>query len=325
MDAFASHRHLLEHLLPVWTALPEVERGTFYAASKLVRRWARELGVETVFRVPDMPGPAILIANHADYQRCHPGRPVVYLEHGAGQSYVDVPEHPSYSGGKDRDRVAAFLTLNPHTARRESAVYGSERVHVVGSPRLDVLSEMVRAPRESRPVVAFAWHWDCGLVPETRWAFPAFQGAVKRLAASGRYSVLGHGHPRVWPQLRRWYEAHGIEAVGFRDVLARADVLCVDNSSVGYEAAALGIPTIWLNAPVYRKDVEHGLRFWSHVPGPQVDDPAELEGAIVERLNVPGRWPQRSSHIADQVYPSWTRGQAAELAARISGNLPDKC
>ena len=34
IDALATHYHLVEHLEPIWWALPEEERGTFWVGSK---------------------------------------------------------------------------------------------------------------------------------------------------------------------------------------------------------------------------------------------------------------------------------------------------
>ena len=90
------------------------------------------------------------------------------------------------------------------------------------------------------------------------------------------FEVIGTWHPRdtlghkVWKNL-------GIEATSDPDeVLRKATLLIADNTSLLYEAAHVGIPSIVLNAPWYRKDVEHGLRFWDHVPGAMVDDPYEF-------------------------------------------------
>jgi glycosyltransferase involved in cell wall biosynthesis len=70
-------------------------------------------------------------------------------------------------------------------------------------------------------------------------------------------------------------------------VLSEADVVVADNTSLLYEAAALNIPTVCLNIPSYRREVEHSGRFWSNPPGPQVDHPSELADAIVCALTDP--------------------------------------
>ena len=54
-----------------------------------------------------------------------------------------------------------------------------------------------------------------------------------------------------------------------------------------FEAASVGIPVVAMNAPAYRRDVHHGLRFWDAVPGPQVDDTDQLLATIHGVLDDP--------------------------------------
>jgi hypothetical protein len=66
-----------------------------------------------------------------------------------------------------------------------------------------------------------------------------------------------------------------IEVVPVADVRKFANLLICDNSSLMYEMSYLGRNVVALNAPWYRRDVEHGLRFWQW-RGIQVDTPEEL-------------------------------------------------
>ena len=93
-------------------------------------------------------------------------------------------------------------------------------------------------------------------------------------ALAERWTVLGHGHPRILDQLMPVYEELGIEpAYTFEEVLDRASVYCCDNSSTLFEFASLDRPVVVLNPPWYRREVEHGLRFWEAATvGVQVGD-----------------------------------------------------
>lgn len=139
-----------------------------------------------------------------------------------------------------------------------------------------------------QPVVAVTFHSDLALCPETRSAWRYYDPHLPRLVTDPRWRVLGHGHPRLWPTIRRRWTELGVDHTPDPDVvLSTADVLVMDNSSIGYEAAALGIPVVALNMPSYRRDVEHSGRFWSAVPGIQVDHPSELADAIACVLTNP--------------------------------------
>lgn len=203
---------------------------------------------------------------------------IVLMQHGAGQSYSD--DNPAYPGGVDNDAVGLFLTPNEHSATRWRTRYPDAAVEVVGTPRLDDLPARVPGPG---PVIAFGFHWNAYHHPESRSAFAWYQSIIPTIAQ--RYAVLGHGHPRA-SFLPPFYAKHGIEHVAsFDDVCRRADVYVADNTSSLFEFASTGRPVVVLNAPWYRRDVSHGLRFWDAASvGPNVSDPAELPDAIEAAL-----------------------------------------
>jgi CDP-glycerol glycerophosphotransferase (TagB/SpsB family) len=129
-----------------------------------------------------------------------------------------------------------------------------------------------------------------------------------------RYEVIGHGHPRIWPVLEPQYRRFGIEPVAeFDDVMARAAVYVCDNSSTIYEFASTDRPVVVLNAPWYRREVEHGLRFWSLIPGEQVAGPEELPRAI-DRALAEDPYAERRREVVAEVY-AYTDGKAAARAA----------
>ncbi len=312
IDAYASYPHLFDHIAPIWRALDE--RGTFYVGARRLLPYAQRHGIDVQHGHVEKGTAPVLVANHHDLEHLPPGRAGIFVEHGAGQSYADLPTHPAFSGGERRAKARLYLALNDATAARDAVGTPGAQVAVVGSPRLDTLHAPLRWS-SSRPVVAVAWHWDCALLPETRWAWPHYRKAVARL--SKRYTVLGHGHPRVWSLLAPRYEQMGIEPVqSFAEVVRRAQVVVVDNTSAGPEAAACGLPVVWANAPWYRRDVEHGGRFWQWPRGQvQCDDPDLLGDAVAEALADTPEAQQARHHMVDAIYPEWTRGRAAALAA----------
>ncbi len=130
----------------MWDALPAALRGAFYAprasdpwGEPLPPRWSRD-------RV-------VLVASYVDALKARPRR-LVYLEHGAGQSYEGDPRsagHPSYSGGAALDAVVLFLVPHETVAARWSARYPGTAVAVVGVPKLDPFHARLVTPALPSP------------------------------------------------------------------------------------------------------------------------------------------------------------------------------
>lgn len=304
VDLASSHRHYLDHLLPVWRALPREARGDVYLAAPLLSSipGARPLGA-----LGDSDRP-VLVAGFDDLRRVD-GQAIL-MEHGVGQSYAGDPDHraaganPAYAGGDGRHGVIAFLCPNEYAAARNRAAHPDVPVVVVGSPRLAALQSLpAPAPPGDRPVVAFGFHWSCTVSPEAGTGWSHWRAALEKLVAAGDFEVLGHGHPRAWPDLEPAYRDLGIEPVrDFDEVLRRAHVYACDNSSTLFEWAALRGPTVVLDWPACRPWVEHGLRWWDAADvGPRILERAALPAAIRSALKV-SPWPGAEERIA-RVFP----------------------
>ena len=300
LDAIASDSHYAAHLLPVWTALEaDIDEG------RLTMPAGRGRSIDW----GDTP---VLAASWKDARTAtRKGRPVILMEHGAGQSYIGV-DHPSYVGAQDRTGVILYLAPNESAAGRHRAAHPDIPVEVVGCPKLDALAAI---PRPTGHTVGLTHHWSTGICPETRPAFSHYAAVYPALAE--RFDVLGHAHPRD-PGRQFWYRRNGIRyAPFFSAVVAEATVLVVDNSSVGAEWLALDRPVVWLNAPWYRRDVHHGGRFWDWArAGLEVNDPAELPIAVAASLAVDPMADARRKMIPDLYANPGTATQAAADAIR---------
>jgi hypothetical protein len=304
VNFIAGERHFAEHLRPVYNALPEDLRGEFVEGKVFYRNHA-ELTV---------------VSSWGDYKRTT--GPVIHFEHGCGLTYGNG--HSSYAGGLGKDRVELFCVTNQAVADANAEVYPNTPQVIVGAPKLDAWANRP-APSYSLdthlryrnpPAVAFSFHWDCRVVPETRWAVPEYLGTVCEIARRKRlpYDMIGHGHPRAWSELSKVWARNGLRTMPrFDDVLAAANVYVCDNSSTIYEFAALDRPVVVLNASYYRRDVHHGLRFWEDVPGIQVNKASELQDAIQEAVENDTFAAERR-RITEKVYPYL--GQSAARSAQ---------
>jgi hypothetical protein len=250
MTVLATYPHYGDHLAPVAALLPP------------------DLDVALVAGYND-----VVAAKRAGHKR------IVLMQHGAGQSYSTT--HPNYPGGRRNDAVGLFLTPNEHSADRWRQAYPLTPAVAVGCPKLDTLP--TRSPKRPYPVVAITFHVDLYVCEETRSALDWYRSALPALART--YTVIGTGHPRR-NDLASVYAKAGIEYVpDFAEVCRRADVLAFDNTSAGYEFAATGRPVVVMDAPWYRSDARHGLRFWDAANvGVRASVPDDLAPAIERAL-----------------------------------------
>jgi hypothetical protein len=318
IDAYSSLSHYSAHLRPIWAELERLGIAGDYFTAK-----ATDGGLPMTGEAQSRKDRPVMVASYTDAQHWR-SRAVIYVEHGAGQTYGGSDARDdrnaslsgSYSGGVGLGNVSLFICPSQTVADRWTARYPTAQTAAVGCPKLDRFHLMERID-PGIWTVAIAFHWDLGLCPETRWAVPHYGTRLQDLrrvveGLGGR--LIGHGHPRDTRAFGELYGRHSIEYWASSDrVLSEAHCLIVDNSSLGYEFASLGRPTIWMNAPWYRKDVHHGLRFWDLIPGPQVDDMDQLLTEITVRREQPDHVAARD-RVMPQVY-AYTDGKASLRAA----------
>lgn len=222
-------------------------------------------------------------------------RKVILVEHGAGQRY----HRDAGAGGANQENreVVLFLAPSERVAENGKSEYPRARRVAVGSPRVEQLSKLERKPES----VVMTWRWNSPGMPEQKGAWERYKVAAKALAQE--YPVLGHGHPRLKSTLSKAYKQYKIsQEWDWAECVKQASALTVDNSSVMWEACALDIPVVVINAPWYRKDQHWGLRFWDYADiGPQVDQPGDLIEAVRLVLEE-DIWKERRAAASGYVY-----------------------
>lgn len=309
-----SEEHFLDHIAPLALAM----NGTVWATNGAALTRGTDLGLDMHPVGKGMPTiKHIVVASYGDLKysrRYAPKARRVLLQHGSGQSYNGSPtsrRHPSYSGGIDHADVGLFLVPNSYSGDAWQKQYPEAKVVIVGCPRIDTLP---RKERRFPPVVAISFHWQCGVVDEAKSTFQHYRHGIELLQKDPRWQVLGHSHPRIRSKLAGYYRRYGVEIVDdFNEVCERADVYIIDNSSTMFEFAATGRPVVVMNAPWYRKDINHGMRFWELASvGTQVEHPKELLSAVELALRDPRGLREERERIVNLVYP--IRQGATEIA-----------
>lgn len=332
IDFIACEPQFLDHAAPVWHAT--ADRGRFLVDASLIER-ARGLGIEAeaidaqAIRLDSPPpkanpgsGPMAFVTSIGDTKvgRRLGYRRFAFMEHGAGQAYLGATDvarrNPSYAGGMDREDTELFLVPNEYSANLWRAAYPQARVEVIGCPKLDTLTRKRIDPIEAHPVVAISFHWPSFVCAEAGTALGTYGPVLADLAK--RFHVIGHAHPKSdWPErMAKVYRRAGIEFVrDFDEVCRRADLYACDNSSTLFEFAATGRPVVVLNDQHWRREVNHGGRFWDWAPvGVNVWRADELIPSVEWALEDPEELRVAREDSLGKVYAF--RAGAAERAAR---------
>jgi hypothetical protein len=198
----ASERHFADHLAPIWHALEPDERGVF-SIHPAHRAWLLER--HSIDGTRDEPPGPYLVASWGDLKRARLHGPVVYMEHGAGQTY-EGQNSGSYIGSGDRDGCVAVLVPGPYAERAQRAAWPDIPCYPIGCPKLD---RWHGKPAPEGQTIAVTWHWQCFLIKETETAFMHYRPGLRQALAG--YNVLGHCHPRGDRRMARLCEHAGWE------------------------------------------------------------------------------------------------------------------
>lgn len=255
----ARFRHYRRHLEAIWKHLPLELQGQVLTGHRMD---GRRLPADDI----------VMVGGWWDVAPFK--QRIIYVEHGAGQSYrgdETAAGHPAYHGSVHPERVIGYISPN----QRVADSWGRP-AFAAGCPAIDDLPRVRSSPRTA----AITFHWDARRVCPEAWSarghwIDHIHEIVYMLRAD-KLEVIGTWHPRDNVGANIWKHLNVERVADPDEVLRRAHLLIADNTSLQFEAAKLGIPNIVLNAPWYRRDVEHGLRFWDHVPGKAFDTIEEL-------------------------------------------------
>lgn len=348
----ASEKHYLEHLIPTFLALPEEYRGLFHingaalcdlACSKGIlgkdvryfdlRREnpldPRSFEVKSPLKLDKGPG-YVMCSSIIDAQRVReyePLKKLILCEHGCGQTY----EHgsSSYAGGLDRGWLSLCLVPGERPWAKQLQKYPEIPCAKTGCPKLDSFKDYVKPDKilqMSNMVVGVSTHYDLGICPEASSAFVYFWNQVEALVkANPKTWFVGHTHPRVnglpW---EKWTELKTVcpnvkVTHDFDDIMQEADLYIIDQSSTAFEFAALDKPVILLNSPHFRREINHGMRFWEFANiGVQCEYADNLQEKMIEALmgEYTNAYTERRREVTKLIY-SVPLGQASKATAEV--------
>lgn len=316
--------HFADWICPIWKELPADIKDGFYARGRAIER-ARELGVEVDGQGQARQKELVLTASYEDHRRAGNARTIL-INHGCGQQYLtgDGVNHPSYTGGRDRDRVVLHICPSERDAEACRAT-GAPAVAAGPVKMDDWYNGVKQRPSNDRPIIAISFHADVFVVPETRSAFSHYRQALIDLAKIPDlpFDLLGHGHPRWGEYMAKFWKRLGVPfARHFDEVLERADCYVIDNSSTLFEFASTDRPVMVLDAPWYRVNVNHGLRFWEFADvGVRIQEASQLEEGIRRALRDDTELQDCRTEVVSRIYSGLTDGKATERAVEAIHQL----
>ena len=159
---------------------------------------------------------------------------------------------------------------------------------------------------------------------------------IEALNATGRYNLLVklHDHPKA--PSRDWVVALSeLERPGFRlareldvvPLLAAAELLITDASSVSNEYSLVDRPIVFLDTPklIAKASAKEGsmvdLETWGRRGGPVVEGPDEIARVVEQSFVAPGRYSAVRRQMAKSLF--YNPGRAPEAAVRfLRSGLP---
>lgn len=322
VDFLACEKHHFDHLYPIWSLLPNSLKGHFFILTHkdkfedfnkahLVKNTIIANTKNTLYKELEKNKYLLVTASFYDDVLLKISRPMTYVAHGCGQTYIGQYEYQFF-----RKNFILDLLPNSSMAYAFKNRYPYSQQIIIGSPKLDKWYGKKRNKSNSKPNIAISFHFDRIAIPESRSSWAHFKTIIPSLAKQNNWHILGHGHPRMMDTLRPVYEKYNIEVVeNFEDIMDRADLYICDHMSTLYEFASTNRPVIVLNAPWYRKDIEHGLRFWKHSNvGLHCDDPSYLFQTITDALKDSKEVSQQRSSAVQAVL-THIDGQSSQRAS----------
>lgn len=334
IDFYAYGPQMIDHMIPVWDALPNNMRGKFFIKPSIKKRkythvMFTPLDINTVKLFKKGKGP-VLVANEAAMKRAHKyGRKTIIMLHDSGNTIgYPKPTMPGFLKRGPENGTILFLATGEHIANHWKERYPNIPCEIIGCPKLDKWTNY-KKPKSRTPVVAFSftWNWQDqqwkGSKVETiKGAYEHYRKEIPKLKKQP-WKIIANAHQKMIPRIRKDYEKMGFNIVDFETVMRDADVYVCDYSSTIFEFAYTDRPVVVLNAPWNDKKINHGLRFWKCADvGVQVDSPKALIPAIEKALREDKKQQKLRRKRVDYIYP--VQGNSAKTAAEAILNHVSK-